>query len=339
MPRAASRTAPRRARPPEPAVPAYPGGAALAAAIAPPGRDQIDLRWDDRSLRLTNLTKTFWPEPGLTKGDLLRYYIRIAPALLPHIEGRPTVMKRYPDGAAGGFFFMKHAPPDRPDYIRICSIEHASGSVIDFAIVDDLVSLLWVVNLGCIDLNPWYARCDDVHRPDDLHFDLDPTPGAAFAQICEGALALREALEGIGMPAFVKTTGSRGLHVYVPIERGPTQKQVWAAAKAISVTIAARRRDLFTAVYRVADRPRARVLIDYNQNAWGRTLASIYSVRPTPAASVSTPVTWEEVREGFAIEDHRLDTVPERVERLGDLWAPLLDPERRVQLGVEGAGA
>lgn len=183
---------------------------------------------------------------------------------------------------------MKHAPPDRPDYIRIC---------------------------------------------------LDPTPGATFAQIREGALALREALEGIGMPAFVKTTGARGLHVYVPIERGPTQKQVWAAAKAFSVTIAARRRDLFTAVYRVADRPRARVLIDYNQNAWGRTLASIYFVRPTPAASVSTPVTWEEVKEGFAIEDHRLDTVPERVERLGDLWAPLLDPERRVQLGVEGAGA
>jgi bifunctional non-homologous end joining protein LigD len=195
-----------------------------------------------------------------------------------------------------------------------------------------LASLLWVVNLGCIDLNPWYARCDDVDRPDYLHFDLDPVPGANFEKVRETAIIVRDALAGLGMKTLVKTTGSRGLHIYVPIVRGPTQKQVWGFAKELAQTLAEMNPKLITAEYRVARRPRGRVLVDYNQNAWGRTLASVYSVRPKPRAPVSAPLSWKEVKAGAEIEDFRIDNMPRRVKRLGDLWKPLLAARGRFDL-------
>jgi len=298
----------------------------------PSGPDDVEVRAGGRSVRLTNLSKPFWPELGLTKRDLVRYYAEVAGVLLPHLAGRAMVMKRYPSGAAGEFFFMKRTPTPRPPWLRTCAIEHASGSVIDFPVIDDLAALLWVVNLGCIDLNPWYARCDDVDRPDYLHFDLDPVPGADFARVLETALLVREALEKLGMPCYGKTTGSKGIHVYVPIRRGPLQKQVWTFAKTFAQTLERARPELVTAEYRKAKRPRGRVLVDYNQNAWGRTLASVYSVRPTPSASVSTPVTWREIEKGIAIDDFRIDNVPARVRRRGDLWKPVEDPKDRFRL-------
>lgn len=287
---------------------------------------------DGRAVRLTNLQKVFWPAAGFTKGDLLRYYAAIAPVLLPHLTDRAMVMKRYPHGIEGEFFFMKRAPSPRPEWIETCSIAHGSGNVIDFPIVQDLASLLWVVNLGCIDLNPWYARCDDVHRPDFLHFDLDPVPGANFQRVLETALIVRDALTELGMHSVAKTTGSKGIHIYVPIVRGPTQKQVWTLAKQLAQSLEQAHPKLITAEYRIAKRPRGRVLVDYNQNAWGRTLASVYSVRPKPLASVSAPVTWKEVERGVAIEDFRLDNMPARVKRLGDLWKPLLQSRGRIRL-------
>src|SRR3954470_10727015 len=211
--RGASRAASRRSKP--------------EFTLIPPGVPEVNIRVDGRTVHLTNLEKLFWPELGLTKGDLLRYYAEISPCLLPHLVDRAMVMKRYPNGAAGKFFFQKRAPEPRPEWIETCSIEHASASVIDFPIVRDLASLLWVVNLGCIDLNPWYARCDDVNRPDYLHFDLDPVTGANFGRVLETALHVHEALEKLKVPSFAKTTGSRGIHIYVPIQRGPTQKEVW----------------------------------------------------------------------------------------------------------------
>jgi bifunctional non-homologous end joining protein LigD len=285
-----------------------------------------------REVRLTNLRKPFWPERDITKGDLIQYYADVAPVLLPHIADRAMVMKRYPHGAAGEFFFMKRAPTPRPDWIRTCAIDHGSKGIIDFPVIDDVASLLWVINLGCIDLNQWYARCDDIDRPDYLHFDLDPG-GAAFDRVRETALIVREALEVLGMKPLVKTSGSKGLHVYVPIVRGPVQKTVWTFAKALAVELASRHPALMTSEYRVAKRPRGRVLVDYNQNAWGRTLASIYSVRPTPNASVSTPLTWEEVAKGARIEDFRLDNVRARIAKTGDLWKPLLAVRGRTDLG------
>jgi bifunctional non-homologous end joining protein LigD len=201
--------------------------------------------------------------------------------------------------------------------------------------IQDLPSLLWVINLGCIDLNQWYARCDDVDRPDYVHFDLDPVKGKApvpFERVRETALIVHAGLEALGMPAYAKTTGSRGIHVYVPIVRGPTQKDVWSFAKRFADGLAALHPALITAEYRISARPQGRVLVDYNQNAWGRTLASIYSVRPHPQAAVSTPVTWEEIEEGIAIEDFTVRNVPARVRESGDLWAPLLLPKGRFRL-------
>jgi len=307
--------------------------AAFTRTLVVPGdQDSVVLPVDRKEVRLTNLRKLFWPELGLTKGHLLQYYADVADALLPHLRDRAMVMKRYPHGAAGEFFFMKRAPSPRSDWLEICSIEHGSGSVIDDPMVQDRASLLWVINLGCIDLNQWYARCNDVDRPDYVHFDLDPGEGAGFDRVRETALIIREALDTLKMASFVKTTGSKGIHVYVPIVRGPSQKQVWTFAKALAQEMAGRHPALMTAEYRVAKRPRGRVLVDYNQNAWGRTLASIYSVRPRPEATVSTPVTWKEVGRGVRIEDFTMKNVPARVAALGDLWKPLLASRGRFNL-------
>jgi len=300
--------------------------------VIPTNLDDVEVATDGVRVRLTNLGKMFWAENGITKRDLLQYYADVSPELLPHLRDRAMVMKRYPNGASGKCFFMKRAPSPRPDWIETCSIEHASGSVIDFPMVQDRASLLWVVNLGCIDLNQWYARCDDVDRPDYVHFDLDPVPGATFAKVLEAALVVRQSLESLGMTPLVKTTGSKGVHIYVPIVRGPLQKQVWTFAKALAQELASQHPKLLTAEYKIAKRPKGRVLVDYNQNAWGRTLASIYSPRPKPGAPVSTPVTWPEVERGFAITDFRMDNVPKRLARLGDLWAPLLAKKGRYDL-------
>ncbi len=295
-------------------------------------QDNVVLIVKGREVRLTNLRKIFWPDLRITKGDLLQYYADVAGALLPHIRNRAMVMKRYPHGAAGAFFFMKRAPTPRPPWIEICRIDHGSGNVIDFPMIQDEAALLWLINLGCIDLNQWYATCDDVDRPDYLHFDLDPGAGATFPRVIESALIVREALELLKMRPLAKTTGSKGMHVYVPIVRGPEQKQVWLFAKALAQELAARHPALMTAEYRVAKRPHGRVLVDYNQNRWGSTLASVYSPRPRPEATVSTPITWEEVERGVRLEDFTIRNVPARVKRLGDLWKPLLQARGRFDL-------
>ncbi len=274
---------------------------------------------EGKRVKLTNLDKPFWPD--ITKGDLIQYYVDVAPWLLPHVRDRAMVMKRYPHGAAGDFFFMKRAPSPRPEWIETVAIDHGSAGVIHFPIVQDVPSLMWCINLGCIDLNQWYARKDDPDRPDYVHFDLDPGD-APFSAVKETALLLDQTLRGLGMPTFVKTSGSKGVHVYVPIKRGPEQQTVWTFAKTVSVELAKKYPKLMTAVYVRSKRPPGRVLVDYNQNRWGATLASIYSVRPTPFASVSTPVTWKELPK-VEIADFTLRNVPRRLKRIGDLWAPL----------------
>jgi bifunctional non-homologous end joining protein LigD len=298
----------------------------------PRDQDNVVLTVGGNDVRLTNLRKIFWPQLGLTKGDLLQYYADVATVLLPHLRDRAMVMKRYPHGAAGEFFFMKRAPSPRPAWVAICAIDHGSKGIIDFPMIQDRASLLWVINLGCIDLNQWYATCDDVNRPDYVHFDLDPGPGASFERVLETALVVREALDALKMPSVVKTTGSKGLHVYVPIVRGPEQGEVRTFAHVLAQELALRHPALITAEYRVAKRPRGRVLVDYNQNRWGSTLASIYSVRPRPEATVSTPVSWEEVEQGIRIEDFTVRNVPTRVAALGDVWKPLLARRGRFNL-------
>jgi bifunctional non-homologous end joining protein LigD len=298
----------------------------------PKNQKNLEVEVNGRVVKLTNLDKLFWPKRGVTKRDLVQYYVDVAPALLPHLKDRAMVMKRYPNGAAGDFFFMKRAPSPRPNWIEICSIEHSSGNVINFPMIQDLASLMWVINLGCIDLNQWYARCDDVDRPDYLHFDLDPVPGASFEKVIEAALFLKVALDSLKIPSYPKTTGSKGIHIYVPIEYGPTQKQVWTFAKHFAHAVVGEAPKLLTAIYQVSKRPKGRVLVDYNQNAWGRTLASVYSVRPKDRPTVSTPLKWSELERGVALDDFRIDNVPARVRRLGDLYKPLVAKKGRFRL-------
>ena len=297
----------------------------------PKDATELVVRVGPREVRLTNLRKLFWKKLKITKRDLLQYYADVSPWLLPHVVDRAMVMKRYPNGAEGEFFYMKRAPEPRPEWIEICPIPHSDG-LVNFPMIQDLPSLLWVINLGCIDLNPWYARCDDWDRPDFLHFDLDPGPGADFAKVRTVALRVRDVLDEFGIPTYPKTTGSRGIHVYIPIVRGPLQKDVWTFAKAIAVELESRHPDVITAEYRKVKRPHGRVLVDYNQNAWGRTLASIYSVRPTAVASASMPVTWEEVERGVRIEDFRIDNALARLKKVGDLWKPVIAGKKRFDL-------
>lgn len=304
------------------------------APVIPTDVDDATVEVDGRRVVLTNLRKVYFPKLELSKGDLLRYYLSVADVLLPHVADRPMVMKRYPHGVTGDFFYMKRTPSPRPPWLRTCTIEHRSGNVIDFPVIEDRASLLWMINLGCIDLNPWYSLVDDPDRPLYIHFDLDPTPETPFSVVRDGALIVGDVLRGLQMKPFVKTTGSKGVHIYVAIERGPTSHEVWAVAKEIGHRIARTHPDVLTAIYRVADRPKRHVLVDYNQNAWGKTLASIYSVRANEAAMVSTPVEWAELEAGCEPGDFTMLNVPERVARVGDLWKPLLASRGRYRLAV-----
>jgi bifunctional non-homologous end joining protein LigD len=304
---------------------------ATKRVIIPIDESEAVLKFGAKEVRLTNLRKPFWKTLGVTKRDLLQYYADVSQWLLPHLADRAMVMKRYPNGAEGDFFYMKRAPSPRPEWIEICEIEHTEG-LIPYPIVQDLPSLLWLINLGCIDLNQWYARCDDVDRPDYLHFDLDPGPGSDIEKVRTVALHVRDIMGQLNIPTYAKTTGSKGIHVYIPIVRGPEQKDVWTFAKTIAVELERRHPAIITAEYRKVKRPHGRVLVDYNQNAWGRTLASIYSIRPTPVASVSMPVTWEEIEGGVRIEDFRIDNAVARLKKMGDLWKPLLSKTKRFDL-------
>jgi bifunctional non-homologous end joining protein LigD len=306
--------------------------AAKRGVQIPTDTNEVIVKLGTREVRLTNLRKPFWKKLGITKRGLLQYYADVSPWLLPHVKDRAMVMKRYPNGAEGDFFYMKRAPEPRPEWIEICTIDHGSAGIIDFPMVQDLPSLLWCINLGCIDLNPWYARCDDTARPDFLHFDLDPGPGSDFKRVRQVALRVRDILGALNMPTYAKTTGSKGIHIYIPIVRGPSQKEVWTFAKAIALELERRHPDILTAEYSKAKRPHGRVLVDFNQNQWGRTLASIYSIRPTPFAGASMPVTWEEVEAGVRVEDFRIDNAVERLNEVGDLWKPVVAKTKRFNL-------
>ena len=297
---------------------------------------QVVLEAAGRQVEITHPDKVVFPSHSdagpYSKLDLVRYYLSVADGALRGVAGRPMILKRFVKGIAQEAVFQKRAPEKRPDWVDVAELRYASGTSAKEAVIRDAAGLAWVINLGCIDLNPWYARCDANDRPDYLHFDLDPVKGAGLEEVRQTALVLRDALDGLKMPSYPKSTGSRGIHVYVPIVRGPTQKEVWGVSKAIAQALAIARPGLITAEYRIAKRPLGRVLVDYNQNAWGRTLASVYSVRPRPRAPVSAPVTWREVERGFQIDDFRVDNMAARVAKQGDLWKPLLARTGRFRL-------
>ena len=270
-----------------------------------------------REVAISNPGKVFFPRTGHTKLDLVRYYLSVADGALRGVDGRPMVLKRFVNGAEGEAFFQKRAPESRPDWIDTVELRFPSGRSAVEVVPRDAAALAWAVNLGCIDLNPHPVRAGDLEHPDELRVDLDPVPGVEWPQILRVALVARAVLADFGLAGWPKTSGSRGFHVYARIERRWDFAQVRRAAVALAREVERRAPDLATAKWWKEERHG--VFVDYNQNAKDRTVASAYSVRPTPDARVSAPLAWDEVADCRA-GAFTIDTVPERFARLGDPW-------------------
>jgi bifunctional non-homologous end joining protein LigD len=298
-----------------------------------------EIRKGRRVLKLSNLDKPFWPEEGITKGDLLAYYRDVAPVLVPHLRDRPFTMKRYPDGWQGGFFFQKDAPVHMPDWIPrrpfMVSTREAPRrrKRIQAPLVNDELALLWMVNMGCIDMNTWYSRVDKPDRPDWVLFDLDPSPDVGFRETVQVALLVKEALDALGLASFAKTSGADGMHVLVPIERRYTYDETREFSEIVARALARAHRGLVTTEWSKARR--RGVLIDSNQNGEGKTIASVYSVRPKAGAPVSTPLRWDEVKEDLDPAACTMAEVLARVGRHGDLFEGVLKTKQRLDKALD----
>ncbi len=284
-------------------------------------------------MRLSNLDKPYWPEAGITKGDLLRYYRAVAPALLPHLRDRPFTMKRYPDGWQGRPFFRKDVTNYAPTWVervavRVTTREPHQSRTIEVPVVNDELALLWMVNTGCIECHTWYSRSDKLDRPDRVVFDLDPSEDAGIVETVEVARLVKKALDAFGLASFPKTSGAHGLHVLVPIERRHTYDDTRRFATGVARAIAGTHADVATTEWSKARR--RGVLIDASQNARGKTLASVYSVRSMPGATVSTPLHWEEVDEKLDPATYTMEVVLDRLDRHGDLYEGVLKTKQRL---------
>lgn len=282
-------------------------------------------------VRLTSPERVLFPEDGITKGDLFSYYKRIAPVLVPHLRDRPFTLKRYPHGITGEVYFQKQVPRGAPEWLptrRFTTHPRGGGSrQVDFALVNVPDALLWMVQMNCVDMNAWYSRVDRPDRPDYVVFDLDPPDEPdGFALAIEVAHLIRALLDEIGLPGYVKTSGADGIHVLAPVQRRAGFGDTYGFAEAASRLLERRHPGKVTTEW--LKRKRAGVLLDHRQNGWGKTIASVYSVRPKPGAPVSTPLLWEELTEGVRPRDFTMAAVIDRVERHGDLFAPVLEEPR-----------
>jgi bifunctional non-homologous end joining protein LigD len=276
------------------------------------------MRIGGHDVALSNLDKVFFPQRGLRKGDLILYYLDLADAVLPHVERRPMLMKRYPHGAEGDFFYQKRIPVPHPDWLDSVRIDFPSGRSADFPVVRDRASLAWIVNLGCIDLNVWPTRIERPECPDYLLIDLDPGDGVPWAHVREVALVVHEVMEELELPSYPKTSGATGLHVLVPIRPELEFREVRRFAKALAQEVERRVPEIATTIWKVADRHG--VFVDFGQNARDRSIASAYSIRPTPDARASAPLRWREVADVDPAA-FTLETMRDRLDAVGDLTA------------------
>jgi bifunctional non-homologous end joining protein LigD len=284
-----------------------------------------------RHVNLSSADRVLFPEDGITKGDLFSYYEQVAPAILPHLRGRPFTMKRYREGIAGGGFFQKQAPKGMPAWIptrRFTTHPRDGGArEVDFPLVDSPEALLWMVQMHCIDMNAWYSRIDRPDRPDYVVFDLDPPDEPdGFAQAVDVAQLVRALLDEVGLPGYVKTSGADGIHVLAPIQRRASFEDTYAFAEAAARLLEARHPGRVTTEW--LKRKRAGVLVDHRQNGWGKTIASVYSVRPKPGAPVSTPLLWGELTRDVRPTDFTMAVVLDRIAAHGDLYEPVLADKR-----------
>jgi bifunctional non-homologous end joining protein LigD len=289
-------------------------------------------------VKLSNLDKVFWPDEGITKGDLIDYYREVAPVLVPHLRDRPFTMRRYPDGAFGKAFFQKDAPSHMPDWIPRFRVQVSTRDAprqrrwIEAPLVNDEDALVWMANMGCIDMNTWYSRVDRPDRPDFVLFDLDPAADAGFPEAVQVALLVKEALDALGLASFAKTSGADGMHVLVPVERRYTYDDTREFAEIVAGAIARTHRGLATTEW--SKSRRRGVLIDANQNGEGKTIASVYSIRPKPGAPVSTPLRWDEVNGDLDRSAFTMDVVLERVRLYGDLFEGVLTTKQRIDRAI-----
>ncbi|MEE8332196.1 MAG: non-homologous end-joining DNA ligase [Acidimicrobiia bacterium] len=288
----------------------------------------------DRPLRLKNLDKPFFSD-GYTKGDLLQYYAGVAPVLLPHLADRAIVMARFPEGADGDFFYEKQAPIHTPAWLPTAPVHSVQrGKPIDFVTAPDVESLLWIVNLGCIEIHPWLNRVLTTDRPDFAIFDLDPAEGSSWQQVVDTARHIQTLLERLGLACYLKTSGATGLHIYVPLEPEYDYRRVRLFVETIGRMLVTADPDNVTMEWDIPRRA-GKVFIDHGQNVGGKTIASVYSVRPRPGAPVSTPILWEELDE-VVPDDFTIVTIWDRLARYGDLFAPALQGGQRLE-GAEDA--
>jgi bifunctional non-homologous end joining protein LigD len=300
------------------------------------------IRSGKRTLELSNLDKVFWPDEGITKGDLIAYYREVAAVVLPHVRDRPFTMKRYPDGIAGGHFFQKNAPEHMPNWIPTRSYistarESRKKRMIAYPLVSDELALLWMVNMGCIDLNCWYSRIDKPDRPDFVLFDLDPSPDVGFRETVQVALLVKELLDALELASFPKTSGSDGMHIILPIARRHTYADTREFAEIVAGALARAHPRLVTTEWSKAKR--RGVLVDANQNGEGKTIASVYSVRPRPGAPVSTPLHWDELTDDLDPRDFTMEVVLQRVARHGDIFEPVLKTKQSLGEALRAVGS
>jgi len=296
---------------------------------------RVEVEIDGRRLSLSNLDKEMYEGTGFVKADVIEYYTRIAPVILPHIRQRPMTLKRYPDGAQGPFFYEKQCPSHAPEWVQTARVVTGSkGDVVNFVLVNDLPTLVWLANLATLELHPLLSHAPDVGRPTSVVFDLDPGPPAGILDCCEVALWLREAFEALGLQAFAKTSGSKGMQLYVPLNTPVTYEETRPFAQAIALLLERQHKDKVVSTMTKSKRV-GKVFIDWSQNAEHKSTIAVYSLRARERPTVSTPVTWDEIEEAHARQDASLlvfesKDVLERVERLGDLFAPMNELQQQL---------
>jgi bifunctional non-homologous end joining protein LigD len=306
--------------------------------VPPAKRFEVDI--DGHVLSLSNLTKVMYPRDGFTKGQVVDYYTRIAPAVLPHLRGRPLTLKRYPDGVEGEYFYEKQCPAHRPDWVRTAAVHsRRNGRAIDYCLADDLPTLVWLAQIGDLELHTSLALAADVRQPTILAFDLDPGPPATIVECAQVALELRELLDRLGLEAFPKTSGSKGMQVYVPLNvPGVTYEDTKTLSLGLAQLLERRLRDLVVSDMRKTLRA-GKVLVDWSQNDEHKTTVCVYSLRARERPTVSTPLRWEEVEAVIESGDpddlaFTSDQTLERVAEHGDLFAPVLELEQPLPTGV-----
>ena len=284
---------------------------------------------ETKTVKLSSPDRVLYPEDGITKGDVFEYYKEVGPTIVPHLKDRPFTMKRYPHGITGEVFFQKQAPRGMPEWIATRQFRtwprKGESRLVDFPLINSPEAVLWMVQMNCVDMNAWYSRVDKPDRPDFVLFDLDP-PDDGFELAIEVAHLIRELLDELELPGHVKTSGADGIHVVAPITRRSTFKQTYDFAEKASRLLEQRHPGKLTTEW--LKKKREGVLVDHRQNGHGKTIASVYSVRPKPGAPVSTPLGWDELRPTIRPRDFGMKEALRRIEKHGDLYAPVLEDPR-----------